>query len=222
MGSNSLTRTDIGKLIRGWEKEGNGDPHGRFRSWEHCYRFFREKKRAGIANQKELAALHLAFFLASWGMYRGSTFILQRAYTVHIGAVEVLTDRRFSELWEKEVGSEDANSEATVSLIMDAMQGIREAYKNFGSPTDTLVTKVLLGTLGCVPACDRYFLIGLKRTNIGFSGAKRRFVERVLEFCTANLDALRKEQARIEASGEHYPLMKLVDMYFNQLGHVID
>ncbi|SPE17879.1 hypothetical protein SBA5_1140011 [Candidatus Sulfotelmatomonas gaucii] len=27
----------------------------------------------------------LRAYLASWGMYRGSTFSLQRAYTVHLG-----------------------------------------------------------------------------------------------------------------------------------------
>ena len=46
-----------------------------------------------------------------------------------------------------------------------------------------------------------------------------RFVERVLGFCNKHIAELRKEQARIEASGAiRYPLMKLVDMYFWQIG----
>jgi hypothetical protein len=31
------------------------------------------------------------------------------------------------------------------------------------SPTDTLISKVMLGTLGCIPAYDRYFVDGLKK-----------------------------------------------------------
>lgn len=29
-------------------------------------------------------SLQLAFYLASWGMYRGSSFLLQKYYRVHI------------------------------------------------------------------------------------------------------------------------------------------
>jgi hypothetical protein len=35
-------------------------------------------------------SLHLAFFLASWGMYRGSSFLLQKDYTIHRPVVRLL------------------------------------------------------------------------------------------------------------------------------------
>ena len=38
------------------------------------------------------AALQLGFYLASWGMYRGSSFLLRRTYTVHEEVVERLGD----------------------------------------------------------------------------------------------------------------------------------
>ena len=48
-------------------------------------------------------------------------------------------------------------------------------------------------------------------------------MERVLGFCNDNIVELRKEQARIEAAGSvRYPLMKLVDMYFWQIGSEAD
>ena len=47
-----------------------------------------------------------------------------------------------------------------------------------------------------------------------------RFVERILRFCTEHGSALRAEQSRIEsAAGMRYPLMKLADMYFWQIGY---
>lgn len=136
-----------------------GDPHHRYRSWEHCYRFFRELTPSGIAAQRQNAALQLGFYLASWGMYRGSTFLLQRAYTVHLGVVDCLASPRFAPLWEREFGSEEEEVEF-VPVILDAAKEISTAYGQFGEPTETLVTKVLLGTFGCLPACDQYFIAG--------------------------------------------------------------
>lgn len=150
-------------------------------------------------------------------MYRGSSFILQHAYTVHLGLVDRLADPSFSPLWEKEFGSEDSSKLAP--LILEMIEAVREAYKPFGQPTDTLVTKVLLGTLGCLPACDRYFLRGIKSAGFKYSYLNPQFVDRVCSFCRDNLADLRKEQARIKSgSGMHYPLMKLVDMYFYEIG----
>jgi len=53
---------------------------------------------------------------------------------------------------------------------------------------------------------------------VQYSYVNPGFVEQVLRFCRANLADLRQEQLRIEPKGMHYPLMKLVDMYFWQIG----
>ena len=47
-----------------------------------------------------------------------------------------------------------------------------------------------------------------------------RFVRRVFAYCRQNYEAIRPEQSRInQSSPVHYPLMKIVDMYFWQIGH---
>lgn len=46
--------------------------------------------------------------------------------------------------------------------LADLYYKIRDCYEKLGvSGTDTLVTKVLLGTLGCVPAFDNLFKNGI-------------------------------------------------------------
>jgi hypothetical protein len=196
-----------------------GDPHHRYRSWEHCYRFFRDVTPSGIAAQRQNAALHLGFYLASWGMYRGSTFLLQRAYTVHLGVVDCLPSPRLAPLWEREFGSKTDDVEL-VPVILDAAKEITKAYSQFGEPTETLVTKVLLGTFGCLPACDQYFIAGFRSAGLGYSYLNTKFVKKILAFSCEHLTELRREQAIIiNHSGAHYPLMKLVDMYFWQLGY---
>jgi len=194
------------------------DEHHRYRSWEHCYGHFHKSTPNAIAADRDHAALQLGFYLASWGMYRGSGFLLQNAYTVHLGVIERLVAPRFSVLWEQEFGGGDSDTKL-VPIILEAVEAVREAYRPFGQASDTLVTKVILGTFGCLPACDRYFIDGFKSSNFKYSYVNAKFVERVLHFCRDNLPALQEEQTRIrQAGGIQYPLMKLVDMYFWQIG----
>jgi hypothetical protein len=209
----------IHEKISAYFGEVAADAHHRYRSWEHCYRFFREVTPSGIAAQRQSAALHLGFYLASWGMYRGSTFLLQRAYTVHLSVVDCLALPRFTPLWEREFGSEAGDVEL-VPVILDAAKEITKAYSEFGEPTETLVTKVLLGTFGCLPACDQYFIAGFRGAGLGYSYLNTKFVKKLLSFACEHLTELRREQATIrDHSGAHYPLMKLVDMYFWQIGY---
>lgn len=43
-------------------------------------------------------SLQLAFYLASWGMYRGSSFLLQKDYRVHIPVVKELLQKKYDVL----------------------------------------------------------------------------------------------------------------------------
>ncbi len=212
------TRLRLHEKIAAYHKGVEGDPHHRYRSWEHCYSFFKRQSGAKIIEDRETAALQLAFYLASWGMYRGSSFLLQHLYTVHLGVIERLVSPQFSALWGKDLGG-DVKDKQFVPVVLAAADAVREAYGPFGKPTDTLVTKVLLGTFGCLPACDRFFIAGFKKAGFNYSSLNKPFVERVLDFCNDSVVELRKEQARIEGAGSvRYPLMKLVDMYFWQMG----
>jgi hypothetical protein len=146
---------------------------------------------------------------------------------VHRTVVDCLALSRFASLWEREFGSADDDVSLAL-LILDAAKAIRKAYQPFATKqtaeaTDTLVTKVLLGTLGCLPACDRYFIDGLRIRGLKYSKLNDTFVSQILTFCRGNIGELPKEQARIKAaSGVYYPLMKLVDMYFWQSGRPSD
>jgi hypothetical protein len=215
---------EIADRIRAYHDAAAHKEHHRNRSWEHCYGYFQRNARVNIRAERHNAALQLGFYLASWGMYRGSGFLLQYAYTVHLGVVDVIAEPRFVPLWESEFGA-GAEDTSLTPVVFQAINAIRDAYRQFaeengsGPPTDTLVTKVILGTFGCLPACDRYFIKGFKSAGFEYSCLNERFVERVSEFSQRNLGAFREEQARIQQeTGKRYPLMKLVDMNFHELG----
>ncbi len=224
----------IHKKIEAFFRSDVAGEHGRYRSWDHCYGYFQRIPPETIAANRDLAALQLGFYLASWGMYRPRGFLLDYTYTIHRDVIDVFIDPRFSILRDREFGAGADDLQDLKPRIVEAATLIREAYKSFAAVTksseasDTLVTKVLLGTFGCLPAFDRYFNSGWK--DEGFKPRiprlKDKFFEQVFGFCQENLVDLRDEQAQIErgayGAGIRYPLMKLVDMYFFQNGFEAD
>jgi hypothetical protein len=196
-------------------------PFHRFQSWDNCYQYFLANK------QNEFHSLHLGFYLASWGMYRGSSGLLQLNHQVHNTAVDIVLKNEFKALHCNE------NNEVSKMDILNimAIKGELVAYyakiefsksagvKNEVSATDTLISKILLGTLVCVPAYDRYFIDGLKIYGI----PNRKFdcdgLDSLFDFIEDNKSEILKAQQHIKKKlNAHYPIIKIVDMYFWQLG----
>ena len=212
-----MSQVALGQTIDTYYEQGVRDPDGRYRSWEHCYGFFREHCR-DLLQADNTAALQLGFYLASWGMYRGSSFLLQRTYTAHRPVIHALASPQFSNLWQRDVGTHDDDGELAVT-IMALVESVKASYERFGKPTDTLATKVLLGTVGCLPACDRFFIQGFRAQGYPYSCLNGRFVERIIRFCIDNrLELAQLQSMIIDRGGPRYPLMKLVDMHFWQIG----
>lgn len=149
------------------------DENGRYRSWEHCYENFYHARGNDNADVDYLS-LQLAFYLASWGMYRGSSFLLQKDYKVHIPVAKELLKPEYNPLLGIECRElkKDSNKGLLRKLNSFLSEYYYEARKtvkgeDLKSPISyTLITKVLMGTLGCVPAYDRYFIEGIKKQRI--------------------------------------------------------
>jgi hypothetical protein len=85
--------------------------------------------------------------------------------------------------------------------------------------TDTLVTKIILGTLGCVPAYDRYFIDGMRNCKIKYSIFFEVNLNSVVDYYRKNQSEFDGAQQVIyEKTKITYPSMKLVDMYFWEIG----
>lgn len=207
------------------------DVNHRYRSWEHCFHHFQQRANFQTEEQIDTAALHLAFYLASWGMYRGSSALLWKDYKIHIPAVSILLEKKYSSLWGQDFSNDEGDS-AMVDLITSLSDALKEIYRKTikevkGHPThyeatDTLITKILLGTTGSTPACDRYFLSGLRQRGLKFSRFDRNFLHEVLRFYRKNAaEFLEAQDVILKDSGVRYPIMKLIDMYFWELGFSI-
>ena len=89
--------------------------------------------------------------------------------------------------------------------------------------TDTLVTKILLGTLGCIPAYDRYFVDGMRKSGISYSKISMSNLRAITEYYKKyQTEFNRAQQIIFSKSNIHYPAMKLVDMYFWEIGFQVD
>jgi|ERR1051326_165370 hypothetical protein len=218
----------IKEQILAFHERLTSDPHHRYRSWEHCFSYFRQRAAFTSPEHIDTASLHLAFYLASWGMYRGSSALLWKDYRIHQLAISKVLAPEFSALWD--LGFHDATQDSTAAgLIVALSTALRAIYRQQITtvdgaardfiPSDTLITKFLLGTVGCTPACDRYFILGLRHAGLRYSRFSATFLREVFRFCREHRDTFCETQEVIAQRSEiRYPLMKLVDMYFWKLG----
>lgn len=206
---------DINTLIMMIEKfyqEISNNEHARFKSWEHCYVYFQQNRKTEACI--EIMALHLGFYLASWGMYRGSSFLLQNDYKIHIPIIKLLMDSKYDPLCA--VTADKLLQTEIQDLSIDLKERMTLSYGQ--KITDTLATKILLGTLGCSPAYDRYFNYGIRKYNIAPAILNKDSLRGIASFYLDNYEELELIRSRINSSGLIYPQMKIVDMCFWQVG----
>lgn len=201
------------------------DPNGRFRSWEHCYKCFFDARNQE-SNDYDYLSLQLAFYLASWGMYRGSSFLLQKDYKVHIPVVQEILKKQYdclmgiecSELRKPQV-QEQLHS--LCSFMNSYYNKVRISVKAEDVKNDlsqTLITKILMGSLGCVPAYDRYFIAGVKDQHITTGFFNIRSLLKLVDFYENNREKLEQLRSEFEFHGLLYPQMKILDLGFWQIG----
>lgn len=131
------------------------NPEHRYHSYDFCFDAFEKIISLPSPSDDDVdsMALHLGMYLASWGMYRGSTALLQKcSYKVHIGAIRILLNPMYRQLHKI---SPSQYCDDNITLLLNVFVELKNHYKHKGvSPTDTLITKILLGTLGCTMALD--------------------------------------------------------------------
>ena len=108
----------VNKSVEKLYDEMNKDVHGREHSWEHCYYSYYKARKEENPDYDYLS-LQLAFYLASWGMYRGSSFLIQKDYTIHMPVIKRLLDGRYNVLFGIDCESikKSANKELLNELI---------------------------------------------------------------------------------------------------------
>ncbi|BDC93400.1 hypothetical protein [Treponema bryantii] len=178
----------------------------RYWSWIDCNKAF-------IANAKiteEDQAKILFMYLASWGMLRNS-FLLEYNYRILIPIVKLLNTPKYSILKNPEIDIIENN----IDLLWELTIEIRKAFKEYhpdGPVSDTLTTKILMGTIGCTVAYDRYVIQTLREYKIASGNYGKRSILELCKYYKAHpeLETIRqviKKEDKID-----YPPMKILDM----------
>ena len=202
-------------------EEARRDKNGRSRSWEHCYRVFRDA-RTNPSPDCDYLSLHLAFYLASWGMYRGSSFLLQMVYKVLVPIVEEILKVDYDCLFGLAcAGLREPEVQERLKNVYDNIAAqfgpIRDEVAGREVPTPVspvLITKILMGTLGCVPAYDRFFQDGVATYKVTTREYSPESVRRLVDFYEAHNDRLEEARRGMRVGDLIYPQMKLLDMGF--------
>ena len=205
--------------------DARANENGRSRSWEHCYRVFRDARTAPSPDYDYLS-LHLAFYLASWGMYRGSSFLLQKDYKVHTPIVEEILKPEYNCLFGlacADVRNDDVwkQLKKLYDKIAAHFDPIREkvAGRKVTTPVSpVLITKILMGTLGCVPAYDRFFEEGARHLGLKEKNYKKNSLLELADIYEEHNDRLEEARRGMRTEDLVYPQMKLLDMGLWQVG----
>jgi len=167
--------------------------------------------------------LHLGFYLGSWGMNRNS-FLLWKDYRVHKDVVTELLNEQYLPLWA--ISCDALLLKENLCLLFQLAERIkdiyvhkRENYDGGKSVSKTLITKVLMGTLGCVPAYDQFLVHSITKLDVAIGEFKEKSIRNLAGFYVDHKPEFEACRDRINSQGLEYPPMKILDMAFWQMGN---
>ena len=191
-------------------------------SFDYCYsyfyRFYKENElnRLNASEKLETSCLQLAFYLASWGMFRGSSFLLLKSSKSFAKIIELISREETRVLWDIDV---DKYSDENIKLLINFGKKIKEAFHP-DKPTDTLVTKIMLGVFANVPAFDRYFREGFKSNKFD-----EKALHKIKKFYDENCSEIDNLSQKYKVHNFRslemelfYTKAKLIDMYGYSIG----
>lgn len=140
------TPSFIKEYFRGQEK----NHFDRFLAFDICHDYF-SKHRGNASSSKNLreSILVLWSYLGSWGMLRGRSYLHELNPFFLKDAISVID--KYSILYDIDVADYDELGKTIEVCYFDLRQALS---LNNDKPTNTLVTKIMLGVFSCIPATD--------------------------------------------------------------------
>lgn len=108
-----LQRNDIVETIKIFTEK--HDPFDRYASYDYCFNYFHPANKNCITDDMEKSCLSLGFYLASWGMYRGSSFLLNKSALVFVPLIEYISELD-DNVWEIDANNLNDNFEQTIEI----------------------------------------------------------------------------------------------------------
>ncbi len=203
----------------------NADSNGRYLSYDHVRTAFLNYRKD--ETKRDLLSLNLYSYLASWGMLRNS-FLMQKDYKFLAPIVDIICKERYEPIVNYNPFNDEGNQKP--ELIVDLVNEIRNyllgktyfeegsnKLKKITNVSETLITKILLGTLGCTVAYDTYVKKGLSKHKLVQKIGMKSILQ-LRSLAKTNEEEIMKYLSRLN---ELYTPMKIIDMYFFEEGFTL-
>jgi hypothetical protein len=202
------------------------DNQSRWASFDYCYNYFYKNKGQVLVNELEKSCLVLGFYLASWGMFRGNSNLSQNSVALYKPLISYIS-KLDNSYWEIDV---DSYNEKNIKKIIEVYDEIKKLIIPENTHL-TVVTKILLGVFGMVPAFDENFCrcfreIYKGKKGGGFRSLNKNSLQLIKDFYESNrceIDSYYNNLFTTDfISGQKtnivYSRAKIIDMYGFELG----
>jgi len=211
-------QADICSVVQSFEDKNL--PTERYASFDYCFNYFQKTPHQSLADDMEKSCLALGFYLASWGMFRGSSFMIGKSSKNFEPLIEYIASLS-DEVWE--IDAHTFNEE-NIERLIETYNGVKGSLIKGSNAHLTLVTKIMLGVFGSVPAYDRFFIDSFSsifKGQCGFRSFNKKSLSCIQKFYCDNskvIDKLSTEKKTIifatgQRTGLCYPRSKIIDMY---------
>jgi hypothetical protein len=211
-----MTSTEIITAIENYKA--NSGPDERYISFDYCYNYF--VTTDDLEQDIERSCLTLGFYLSSWGMFRGSSFLLQKSLKHFQPTISYINNLDRS-VWNIDV---DKYDDSNINVIIKIYSDLKTHFIPVGKTHLTLITKVLLGVFGFIPAFDNNFCSAFRRISnyqCGFRTVNYKSLMQIKTFYDSNsevIDQFSKTTFTTDfKSGQktriNYPKAKIIDMF---------
>jgi hypothetical protein len=196
---------------------GDRTPDARYTSFDYCFNYFQsfreQNQTADLAapENMQMSCLQLGFYLASWGMFRGSSTLLLKSARHYEPVINVIAAAPAA-AWDLDA---HAYTSGAWPLLRQLDHQIRSAFGHRNGVTPTLATKVMLGVFGNIPAFDTYFRAGFRAATFGPKAFRR-----LGEFYREHTDVIERHRIPTldfrtgQPTRRRYSRAKVIDMIF--------
>lgn len=198
----------------------------RWLSYDYCYNYFYHTRGQNLVDELEKSCLVIGFYLASWGMLRGNSHLSQNSVALYKPLISYIS-KLDNSYWEIDV---DSYNEKNIKKIIEVYHEIKKLVIPNNTHL-TVVTKILLGVFGMVPAFDENFCRCLReiykgKKGGGFRSLNKNSLQLIKDFYESNryeIDSYYNNLFTTDfISGQKtnivYSRAKIIDMYGFEIG----
>lgn len=196
----------------------------RYSSFDYCFNYFQNSTFQELEIDIEKSCLELAFFLASWGMLRSKSKLFQKSLKYYEPLIKYIIQLKKEKnlIWNIDLDNYSNENIKIILTVYDKIQGL--IIEDKSTTHIVLVSKIMLGVFGCIPAHDRFVtktFRGIFEDKCKFRSINKKSLLCLKDFYESNkieIDNLQNTINTIDfKTGNYtkikYPKAKIIDMY---------